>query len=61
MKRLKLKKKSNFKKKELPEKIMAGFIFFLLGLFLWDITFNGALNRTDFVEILKMIGDFYCK
>ena len=55
------KNRNRFKNIGFPEKVMIFFVIFIFGLFLWDITFNGALERTDFVEILKVIGENFGK
>lgn len=47
------------RKLDFPEKVIICFVLFLLGLFLWDISFNGALEKTTFVDMLKTIGEAF--
>jgi len=44
---------------DFAEKVIICFILFLLGVFLWDISFNGALEKATFVDILKTIGEAF--
>jgi len=49
----------SIRKLDFPEKVIICFILFLLGLFLYDISFNGALEKTAFVDMLKTIGEAF--
>ena len=44
---------------EFPERVLLALVIFIIGLFIWDSVANGALDRTNIIDVFKAIEDIF--